>query len=93
MKATSIIGLGAICFVLLAILSIVLAGGWIEDNLAKESLDELKAAGQEWASIEMSGRDATLSGDAPDADAAKTAVGVVSDVWGVRVVRDDTAKP
>lgn len=93
MKATSIIGFGAACFVLLAILTIVLAGGWIEDNLAERSLDDLKAAGQEWASVDMDGRDAILSGTAPDADAAKSAIEVVSDIWGVRVVKDDTAKP
>lgn len=93
MKTTSILGLGAVCFVLLAILTIVLAGGWIEDDLAERGLDDLKAVGQEWASIDMDGRDAILSGTAPDTDAANSALEVVSDIWGVRVVRDDTTKP
>lgn len=93
MKATSIIGFGALCFVLLSLLTIVLAGGWIEDDLAEKSKDDLKAAGQEWASVAVNGRDATLSGTAPDADAATKAIEVVSDIWGVRVVTDETAKP
>ena len=93
MKATSIIGLGAVCFVLLAVLTIVLAGGWIEDDLAGRSLDDLKAAGQEWASIDMDGRDAILSGTEPDANAAESAIEVISDIWGVRAVKDETTKP
>jgi len=93
MKATSIIGFGAVCFVLLAILTIILAGGWIEKDLEERSQDDLKSAGQEWASVDMSGRDAVLIGTAPDADAAKNAIQVVSDIWGVRAVSDGTEKP
>jgi OOP family OmpA-OmpF porin len=93
MKATSIIGAGAVCFVVLAILAVVLAGGWIEDDLAARSLDDLKAAGQEWASIDMDGRDAILSGTAPDAEAASSAVEVVSNIWGMRRVQDETIRP
>ena len=93
MKATSIIGLGLICFVLLSILAIVLAGGWIEDDLAKRSTDDLKAAGQEWAKVDLDGRDVVLSGDAPDGEAAKNAVDTVSEIWGVRTVADQTIKP
>ncbi|MGI9436611.1 MAG: hypothetical protein ACR2Q4_17585 [Geminicoccaceae bacterium] len=92
MKTTTILGLGSIGFVLLTMLAIVLAGGWIEDDLAKRSQAELEAAGQDWASVSMEGRDARLSGTAPAADAAKTAMTVVSDVWGVRIVADETAK-
>ena len=93
MKATSIIGFGAVCFALLAILTVILAGGWIENDLAERSRNDLSAAGQEWASVEMDGRDATLTGTAPDADAAKNALDIVSDIWGVRVVTDGTEKP
>ncbi|MGH1477885.1 MAG: hypothetical protein ACRBM6_04020 [Geminicoccales bacterium] len=93
MKTTSILGVGVVCFLLLAVLTIVLAGGWIEDDLAERSLDDLTAVGQEWASVELDGRDATLSGEAPDDDAVKSAVETLSDVWGIRVVHDETAKP
>lgn len=94
MKSTSIIGLGLVCFVLLAILTIVLAGGWIEDDLTARANDDLKAVGGlEWASVTLDGRDATLSGNAPDADSAKKALDVVAEVWGIRVVNDETVKP
>ncbi len=93
MKATSIIGIGAIGFAILAILAVILAGGWMEDDLAERSNKELSGAGLDWASVEMDGRDAVLSGTAPDAEAAEKALQVVSDVWGIRVVNDETAKP
>jgi len=93
MKATTILGLGLVGFVLLALLTIVLAGGWIEDDLAERSRAELEAAGQSWATVEMSGRDAVLSGTAADADAAKQAMDAIASVWGVRDVQDETAKP
>ena len=93
MKPLSIFGFGAACFVLLAILAIVLAGGWIEDDLAGRSSDDLSAAGQDWATVTMDGQIATLTGTAPDAEAAKMALDVVSDVWGVSDVDDQTTKP
>lgn len=93
MKATTILGLGLIGFVLLTLLTIVLAGSWVEDDLAERSQEELEAIGQSWASIEMQGRDAVLGGDAPDAGAAEQAMNAVAGVWGVRVVRDELAKP
>ncbi|NJO38207.1 MAG: hypothetical protein HC871_12090, partial [Rhizobiales bacterium] len=56
MKTTNVLGLGALGFVLLALLTIVLAGGWIEDDLAERSRAELEAVGQSWAALEMHGR-------------------------------------
>ena len=93
MKATTIRGLGRLAFVLLALLTIVLAGNWIEDDLAERSQEELEAVGQSWAAVEMHGRDAVLSGAAPDADAATQAADAVANVWGVRVVQDEATKP
>lgn len=93
MKATTITGLGLLAFVLLALLTMVLAGNWIEDDLAERSQQELEAVGQSWAAVEMHGRDAVLSGTAPDADAATQAADAVGSVWGVRVVQDDSTKP
>lgn len=80
-------------FVLLALLTMVLAGNWIEDDLAERSQQELEAVGQSWAAVELHGRDAVLSGTAPDADAATQAADAVGSVWGVRVVQDDSTKP
>lgn len=93
MKATTIMGLGLIGFVLLALLTIVLAGGWIEDDLAERNQEELEAVGQSWASIEMDGRNAILSGTAPDADAAQQAADAVASVWGIVAVEDQVTKP
>lgn len=93
MKATTILGLGVLGFALLALLTVALAGGWIEDDLAERSRDELEAVGQSWAVVEMSGRDAVVSGTASDTDAAKQAMDAVATIWGVRTVHDETGKP
>ncbi|MGI9418354.1 MAG: hypothetical protein ACR2RA_11010 [Geminicoccaceae bacterium] len=93
MKATTILGLGLIGFVLLTLLTVVLAGGWIENDLAERSQRELEAVGQSWASVEMDGRNAILTGTAPDADAAQQAVDAIASVWGIRVAEDQTTKP
>jgi osmotically-inducible protein OsmY len=93
MKATTIIGIGLVGFALLALLTIVLAGGWIQDDLAERSQGELEAEGQSWAAVAMNGRDAVLSGTAADADSAKKAMDAVARVWGVRAVQDETATP
>lgn len=93
MKTTTILGLGLIGFALLSLLTIVLAGGWIEDDLAKESREKLEAVGHSWATVEMQGRDAVLTGTASDPEAASQAVDAIASVWGVRAVHDETAKP
>ncbi|MEM7044927.1 MAG: BON domain-containing protein [Pseudomonadota bacterium] len=93
MKETTILGLGLLGFVLLALLTIVLAGGWIEDDLSERSQEELQAVGQSWAAVDVSGRDVTLTGEAADGDVAQQAVDAVAAVWGVRVVQDGTTKP
>lgn len=93
MKSTTILGLGLVGFVLLALLTIVLAGGWIEDDLAERSQEELKAVGQSWAAVEMRGRDAVLNGDAPSADEAKQAMDAIAGLWGIRAVQDESNKP
>lgn len=93
MKTTTILGLGLIGFVLLALLTIVLAGGWIESDLAERGRNELDAAGHGWAELSVSGRDVTLSGAVPEGVSSQGAVEAVAGVWGVRVVRDETTGP
>ena len=93
MKSTTILGLGLVAFLVLAVLAVVLAGGWIEDDLAERAGEELEAVGHSWASVEMHGRDAVLTGTASDAEAAEQAVAAVTDVWGIRTVEDETTKP
>jgi len=93
MKTTSILGLGLIGFILLSLLTIVLAGGWIADDLMERSVDEINAAGQNWAEVSVSGRDVMVEGSAPDDDAMKQVLNIVEDIWGVRVAEDGAAKP
>ena len=93
MKATTILGIGLVGFVLLSLLAIVLAGGWIEEDLAERSHEALAAVGQSWAEVDMRGQEAVLTGTAPDADAAKQSIDAVASVWGVSGVEDETTKP
>ena len=93
MKSTTIGGLGLLAFVLLTFFTVVLTANWIEDDLAKNSQERLESVGQGWATVEMHGRDAVLSGVAPDAEAATKAADAVASVWGVRVVADEATKP
>ncbi len=93
MKSLTIIILGMAGFALLAILTIILAGGWIEDDLAGRSIDDLRAAGQDWVTVAMDGQSVTLTGAAPDADAAAMALEIVGNVWGVVGVEDQMTKP
>lgn len=93
MNETKILGLGLIGFVLLALLTILLSAGWIESDLAERSQVEVDALGQSWAAIEMHGRDAVITGTAPDGDAATAVENAVASVWGVRAIDDQTSKP
>ena len=86
-------GLGLIGFILLSILTVVLAGGWVANDLAERSLLEINAAGQNWAEVAVSGRDVTVLGSAPDAEAVQQVLNLVEDVWGVRIAADGTTTP
>ena len=79
---------GAIAFVILVILTLSLAPGAIEKDLAKRSAETLNVAGQGFALVTARGRDLTLHGNAPDDVAAANALEQVRSVWGVRVVHD-----
>lgn len=84
MKTTTILGLGFLGFALLAVITIVLAGSWIEDDLAERSIERLEAAGIAGINVEINGRNAILSGD--NAEASEQAVQLVQEIWGVRGV-------
>ena len=97
MKATTVLGFGLIGLALLVLLTVVLVGRWIEDDLASRSQEELEAVGQSWVSVDMSGRDAILTGTVPEGEdnAAITqhALDAVAGVWGVRAVHDEITRP
>ena len=68
-----------------------LAAWWLNTGSLESSLGEsagasLKSAGADWAKVEMDGRDALLSGDAPGRNPIDQAVEAVADVYGIRRV-------
>ena len=66
----------------------VLNGNSVQEDLAVRSAAALKAAGAGWAKLSVSGRDATLSGEAPSADAIAEATKAVAGTYGVRRVEE-----
>jgi hypothetical protein len=88
MKTTTILGLGFLGFALLALITVVLAGSWIEDDLAEISEERLEAAGIAGISIDMNGRTAILNTD--DTASAEDAIKIVQEIWGIRAAKIDT---
>lgn len=62
----------------------------IEDDLTNRAQRVLDEAGFDWAKVRFSGRDAVVSGRAPDEGTPRKAIQAVRSVWGVRVVRART---
>lgn len=58
----------------------------IENDLRARSMEALEGAGLGWARSTFSGRDATLTGLAPEEGDPSKAVALLRRVWGVRVV-------
>lgn len=88
-------GLLTVGFLLL--LAMILRSGHIEQDLTKRALERLSTE-HSWASVELDGRDLTLSGVAPSAEAKAEALKLADGVftnrdtgtWGVRVVDGST---
>ena len=66
----------------------------IEADLTRRSEVALAAAGQKWAAVHFTGRDAVITGRARKDGEPKAALDAVRSVWGVRTVelRTDIAK-
>ena len=64
-------------------------GGAVHDDLSRRAGAALKAAGADWASVSVEGRDARVSGDAPSDAAVETGVRAVAGTHGIR--RTETA--
>jgi hypothetical protein len=90
MDQRSVIMLGAGLWGLVALAAIYFGVGWVERDLTLRTRAELADAGQRWASVQYSGRDATLAGLAPSAAAKAKASELVRALPGVRTVRDET---
>ena len=84
---------GILAVGLLLLISMFLKAGSIENDLTKRALGKL-SADHPWASVELDGRDLSISGVAPSADAKQDALKIADGVfrdrdagtWGVRVV-------
>jgi hypothetical protein len=88
MDQRSVVMLGAGLWGLVALAAIYCGVGWIERDLTLQSRAELVGAGQRWASVRYTGRDAILEGAAPSAQAQAEVSASVAALPGVRTVRD-----
>nr|WP_321982154.1 hypothetical protein [uncultured Cohaesibacter sp.] len=62
----------------------------IEADLTGRALAVLEQRDMDWAKIAFHGRDATLTGIAPETGAAEEASALLLAEWGVRIVKDKT---
>jgi OmpA-OmpF porin, OOP family len=90
MDQRSVVMLGAALWGLVAIAALYCGVAWVERDLTLRARAELGAAGQRWASVRYSGRDAVLEGAAPSAAAQAEASALVHALPGVRRVQDRT---
>ncbi len=90
MDQRSVVMLGAALWGLVAIAAVYCGVAWVERDLTLRARAELIDAGQRWASVRYSGRDATLVGEAPSAQAQAQASALVHALPGVRRVHDLT---
>src|SRR5690606_27153324 len=88
MDQRSVVMLGAALWGLVALAAVYCGVDWIERDLTLRSRAELAAAGQRWASVRYSGRDATLAGTAPSMQAQAEVSARLQALPGVRTVRD-----
>jgi peptidoglycan-binding protein ArfA len=61
--------------------------GPVSNIVVGKAHDALLVQGAEWADIAINGRDVSVTGTAPSAEAGQGAVDAVTAKWGVRVVR------
>ncbi|MEM9056505.1 MAG: OmpA family protein [Pseudomonadota bacterium] len=64
----------------------------VEGHLLESAQGSLTAAGADWATLTVSGRDLTLSGAPPDAEAHVAALAALNDLGAVRRVVDATGR-
>jgi OmpA-OmpF porin, OOP family len=93
MDQRSVVMLGAGLWGLVALAAVYCGLAWVERDLTLRSRSELAAAGQRWASVRYSGRDAVLEGTAPSAEAQREAGALLRLLPGVRKVNDQTTAP
>ena len=67
--------------------AVVLNTPAMQQNLLERADGNLRKAGLHWAKLVISGRDAAVGGDAPNAEEIGRAVEAVANTYGVRLVR------
>ncbi|MEM6383802.1 MAG: OmpA family protein [Pseudomonadota bacterium] len=77
---------GLATLIVLTALAVIVRGGPIEADLAERSAGIFAEDGTPWASLTLSGRDATMSGLAPSEAALDAAISAADRVWGVYTV-------
>ena len=66
-----------------------LTTGGLQDDISKNAM---KAASGDWAKVQLDGRDATITGTAPDEAAKNAAVAALASTYGLRSVNADGLK-
>lgn len=59
----------------------------VEADLTQRALEALRTAGQPWAKVTLTGRDAVITGRAKKDGEPKAALDAVRSVWGIRTVQ------
>lgn len=80
--------LGLVPIAMLSWVAVQLERDSIEFDLAHRSTEVLKRAGLDWAGLRFVGRDAVLTGRAPEERDPERALVYLRNVWGVRVASD-----
>src|SRR5882672_3422668 len=65
-------------------------GRTVHQDLVDRAASALMKGGDGWASLTVEGRDATISGEAPSAEAVDQAVKIVAGIHGIRLVESAT---
>ena len=86
MKKTVILLLGVVTLVLLAWVCLGRHTPAIEQDLVTRTDDSLRAAGIDWSSVGINGRDVILTGSAPSEALKNRAGEIAHNVYGVRTV-------
>ncbi|MFA5955892.1 OmpA family protein [Hyphomicrobium sp.] len=80
--------LGLVPIAMLSWVAVQLEQSGIELDLSRRASDALRRSGLNWASFNFVGRDAVLTGRAPDERDPTRALSSLENVWGVRIASD-----
>lgn len=82
--------LGLLALAVLGFVTVTTARAPVEADLSARAAAALSTGGDGWAAVSFEGRDATLTGEALAEEARARARSGLEELFGVRVVRDDT---